>query len=114
MRRPSDLAFVIELIRQGTAKRIPIMVRLSTGDVQNDLAVVEKSGAEGVILSSSEIPIEAAISAARIYKNEMTILASCKELDADNATKMIAVGCSGIFLEKECFNKFILSLFKEN
>jgi len=105
MRRPSDLAFVVELIRQGTAKRIPIMVRLTAGSVQNDLAVVEKSGAEGVILSSSEIPIEAAISAARVYKDEITILASCKELNADNVTKMIALGCSGIFLEKECSNK---------
>mgnify|MGYP003328190159 CR=1 FL=1 len=91
MRRPSDLAFVVELIRQGTAKRIPIMVRLTAGSVQNDLAVVEKSGAEGVILSSSEIPIEAAISSARTYRNEMTVLASCEELSADTATKMLSL-----------------------
>jgi len=105
MVRPSDLAFVVELIRQGTAKRIPIMIRLSTGDVQNDLTAVEKSGADGAILSSSQIPIEAAISAARNYNDDIIILASCKELDASSATKMIALGCSGIFLEKECSNK---------
>ena len=35
----------------------------------------------------------------------MTVLASCEELSADTATKMIALGCSGIFLEKECTNK---------
>ena len=38
-------------------------------------------------------------------KNDMTVLASCNELNADMATKMIALGCSGIFLEKECTNK---------
>jgi len=81
------------------------MIRLSTGDVQNDLTAVEKSGADGAILSSSQIPIEAAISAARNYNDDIIILASCKELDASSATKMIALGCSGIFLEKECSNK---------
>ena len=105
MIRPSDLAFVVELIRQGSANRVPIMVRMSAGDIQNDLSAIKKSGADGVILSSLQIPIEAAISSARTYRNDMTILVSCKELNADTATKMIALGCSGIFLEKECTNK---------
>ena len=105
MIRPSDLAFVVELIRQGTSNRVPIMIRICAGDIQNDLSAIEKSGADGVILSSLQIPIEAAISSARAYRNEMTVLVSCKELDADTATKMMALGCSGIFLEKECTNK---------
>ena len=105
MIRPSDLAFVVELIRQGTANRVPIVVRICAGDIQNDLTAIEKSGADGVILSSLQIPIEAVISSARAYGKEMTVLVSCKELNADSATKMIALGCSGIFLEKECTNK---------
>ena len=105
MKRPADLAFVIELIRQATSKRIPIMVRLPAGDISNDLSVVSKSGADGVILVGGEIPIEAVITAARGYKNSMTILTACQELNCRNATKMIALGSSGIFLEKECQNQ---------
>ena len=36
MQRPTDLAFVVELIRQSTAKRIPIMIKLKAGEVEND------------------------------------------------------------------------------
>ncbi|MEC8875447.1 MAG: hypothetical protein VYE50_02605, partial [Candidatus Thermoplasmatota archaeon] len=105
MKRPTDLAFVVELIRQATANRIPIMVRLPAGNTSDDLAVVSKSDADGVILVGDEIPIEAAITAARDYKDEMTILTACQELDCKDATKMIALGSSGIFMEKECQSK---------
>jgi hypothetical protein len=105
MKRPTDLGFVVELIRQATANRIPIMVRLPAGNINDDLAVVSKSDADGVILVGDEIPIEAAITAARGYKDEMTILTACQELDCKDATKMIALGSSGIFMEKECQNK---------
>ncbi|MEE3242671.1 MAG: hypothetical protein VX188_02540 [Candidatus Thermoplasmatota archaeon] len=105
MKRPADLAFVVELIRQATANRIPIMVRLPAGNISDDLAVVSKSDADGVILVGDEIPIEAAITAARDYKDEMTILTACQELDCKDATKMIALGSSGIFMEKECQSK---------
>ena len=44
MQRPTDLAFVVELIRQSTAKRIPIMIKLKAGDVENDLNIIEKKG----------------------------------------------------------------------
>jgi glutamate synthase domain-containing protein 3 len=105
MKRPTDLTFVVELIRQATAKRIPIMVRLPAGDINDDLSIVSKSGADGVILVGDEIPIEAAITAARGFKNEMTILTACQELNCRDTAKMIALGSSGIFLEKECQNK---------
>ena len=105
MKRPTDLTFVVELIRQATAKRIPIMVRLPAGNINDDLSIVSKSGADGVILVGDEIPIEAAITAARGFKDEMTILTACQELNCRDAAKMIALGSSAIFLEKECQNK---------
>ncbi|SVC20292.1 uncharacterized protein METZ01_LOCUS273146, partial [marine metagenome] len=104
MKRPTDLTFVVELIRQATAKRIPIIVRLPAGNINDDLSIVSKSGADGVILVCDEIPIEAAITAARGFKDEMTILTACQELNCRDAVKMIALGSSGIFLEKECQN----------
>ena len=105
MKRPTDLAFVVELIRQSTAKRIPIMVRLGAGDVENDLKIVSKSGAEGAILTSREIPIEAAVTAARNYRGKLTVLASCQVLDYEMAAKLMALGASGLFFEGECTNE---------
>ena len=104
MRRPTDLAFVVELLRQSTAKRIPIMVRLEAGDVENDLSIIAKAGAEGVILEGGEIPIEAAITAARPHKGKIIVLASCKKLDCKFAAKAIALGASGLFLDGNCSN----------
>ena len=104
MRRPTDLAFVVELLRQSTAKRIPIIVRLKAGDVENDLSIIAKSGAEGVILKGGEMPIEAAITTARTHKGKMVVLASCKKLDHRFAAMAIALGASGLFLEGNCSN----------
>ena len=104
MKRPTDLAFIVELIRQSTSKRIPIMIRLEAGDVENDLNIISKSGAEGVILVSKEMPIETAITAARPHNEKLTILASCKKLESKFAAKLIALGASGMFLEAECSN----------
>ena len=104
MKRPTDLAYIVELLRQSTAIRIPIMIRLRAGDVENDLSIVAKSGAEGVILTNGDMPIEAAITAARPYKDELIILASCDTLDYKFASKLIALGASGLFLEGECTN----------
>ena len=105
MKKPTDLAFIVELIRQSTAKRIPIMVRLSAGDVENDLKIVAKSGAEGVILTSREMPIEAAVTAARNYREKLTVLASCQTLDYEMAAKLMALGASGLFFEGDCTNE---------
>ena len=104
MKRPTDLAFTVELIRQSTSKRIPIMIRLKAGDVENDLGIIAKSGAEGVILTTGEMPIEAAITAARPHKDNLIILASCKDLDYRFAAKIIALGASGLFLNGDCPN----------
>ncbi len=104
MKRPTDLAFIVELIRQSTSKRIPIMVRLEAGDVENDLNIISKSGAEGVILVSREMPIETAITAARPHNQNLIILASCKKLESKFAAKLLALGASGMFLETECSN----------
>jgi len=107
MKRPTDLAFVVELIRQSTAKRIPIMVRLGAGDVENDLKIISKSGAEGAILTSREIPIEAAVTAARNCREKLTVLASCQTLDYEMAAKLMALGASGLFFEGECTNEHL-------
>ena len=104
MKRPTDLAFTVELIRQSTSKRIPIMIKLKAGDVENDLDIIAKSGADGVILTNGEMPIEAAITAARPHRDKLTILASCRELDYRFAAKIIALGASGLFLDGECTN----------
>ena len=105
MKKPSDLRLVIELIKEGTGNRIPIVVRISAGDIQNDIAIISKAGAEGVIIRADNLPIETVVSSARVYKDEITILATCHELDVEMAAKVIAIGASGIFLEKECRNK---------
>ena len=105
MKKPTDLELVIELIKQGSAKRIPILVRLNSGDLENDLDIIAKAGADGVILANSNIPIEAVTTSARGYKTDLTILAASDELDCEFATKLIALGASGLFLEKECSSK---------
>ena len=79
------------------------MVRLEAGDVENDLNLISESGAEGVILVSNEIPIEAAVTTARPHVGKL-ILASCKKLDSKFAAKLLALGASGMFLETECSN----------
>ncbi len=105
MKKPTDLELVIELIRQGSAKRIPILVRLNSGDLESDLDIIAKAGADGVILANSNIPIEAVTTSSRGYKTNLTILAASDELDCEFATKLIALGASGLFLEKECSSK---------
>jgi hypothetical protein len=105
MQRSTDLAFVVELIRQSTAKRIPIMVKLNAGEVENDLEMISKSGADGAILMSNNMPLEATITATRKIKNNLIILATCDSLDSENITKIISLGASGMFLENNCSNK---------
>jgi len=105
MKKPTDLAYVVELIRQGSSKRIPILVKLNAGDLENDLNIIEKSRADGIILVSYEMPIEAAITATRPYKGKLTILTSSDNLDSKNAAKTISLGASGLFLERNCNNK---------
>ena len=105
MQRSTDLAFVVELIRQSTAKRIPIMVKLNAGEVENDMEMISKSKADGVILRSNNIPLEAAVTATRKIKNDLIILATCDSLDSENIAKIISLGASGMFLENNCSNK---------
>jgi len=105
MKRPTDLAFIVELIRQGSSKRIPILVRLNAGDIENDLNIIEKAKADGIIIVSNEIPIEAAVTTIRTYKNDITILAECETLNSEDTIKIISLGASGIFLKKECTSK---------
>ena len=105
MKKPTDLDLVIELMRQGSGKRVPILVRLNAGDLENDLDIIEKAGADGVILTNSSIPIEAGATAARGHKSNLTILATSYELDCELAAKLIALGASGLFIEKECSSK---------
>jgi len=102
MKRPTDLAVVVDLLNQSSAKRLPVLVRIYAGDVDNDLGVIKKSGADGVILVSDKLPIEAALVSSRNYKEEMIILAETNKLDYQESAKLLALGASGIFLQNNC------------
>ena len=102
MKRPTDLAVVVDLLNQSSANKLPILIRIYAGDVDNDLGVIAKSGADGVILVSDKIPIEAALISSRNYKNQMVILAETNNLDYNDSTKLLALGASGIFLQNKC------------
>jgi len=102
MKRPTDLAVVVDLLNQSSANKLPILIRIYAGDVDNDLGVIAKSGADGVILVSDKIPIEAALISSRNYKNQMVIFAETNNLDYNDSTKLLALGASGIFLQNKC------------
>ena len=69
------------------------------------MKIVAKSGAEGAILTSQKMPIEAAVTAARNYRDSLTVLASCQTLDCEMAAKLMALGASGLFFEGNCTNE---------
>ena len=102
MKKPTDLAVIIDLLNQGSANKLPILVRICAGDVDNDLSVIVKSGADGVILVGDKIPIEAALVSSRNYKKQITILAETNKLDYQSSLKLLALGASGIFLQNTC------------
>jgi hypothetical protein len=102
MKRPTDLAVVVDLLNQSSANKLPILVRIYAGDVDNDLGVITKSGADGVIIVSDKIPIEAALVSSRNYREQMVILAETDNLDYNNSAKLLALGASGIFLQDKC------------
>ena len=117
MKRPTDLAYVIDLLSQGSANRLPILVRIYAGDLDKDLGVITKSGADGVILVGDKMPIEAALISARNYNKEIAILAETNELNYQDSVKLLALGASGIFLQGKCsgsdLKEFGVSLAKE-
>ena len=102
MKRPTDLSVIVNLLNQGSANKVPIIIRIYAGDVDNDLSVIVKSGADGVILVGDKLPIEAALVSSRNYKNEITILAETNQLDYKGSLKLLALGASGIFLQNKC------------
>ena len=104
MKRPTDLSLVVDLLKQSSANRLPILIRIYAGDVDNDLGIIAKSGADGVILVSDKMPIEAALVSSRNYKDQIIILAETDNLDYNNSTKLLALGSSGIFLQNKCGN----------
>ena len=105
MKRPTDLGLIVELINQGSENRIPVLVRILAGDTDNDLDIVIKSGADGVILVSDKIPIEAGLISSRNYKNVLTILAEVNKLNYEESAKLLSLGASGIFLNNNCGGK---------
>ena len=104
MKKPTDLSLVVDLLKQSSANRLPILIRIYAGDVDNDLGIIVKSGADGVILVGDKIPIEAALVSSRNYKEQTIILAETDNLDYNNSTKLLALGASGIFLQNKCGN----------
>lgn len=102
MKRPTDLTVIVDLLNQSSANKVPILIRIYAGDVDNDLGVIVKSGADGVILVSDKIPIEAALVSSRNYKEQITIIAETNELDYQKSAKLLALGAAGIFLKDKC------------
>ncbi|MDG1544896.1 MAG: hypothetical protein P8R32_01410 [Candidatus Poseidoniia archaeon] len=102
MKRPTDLSNIVDLLKQGSANKVPILIRIYAGDVDNDLGIIAKSGADGVILVSDKVPMEAALISSRNYKNKITILAETDKLDYNGSVKLLALGASGIFLQSKC------------
>ena len=70
--------------------------------MDNDLGVIAKSGADGVILVGNKMPIEAALVSSRNYRKQMVILAETNELSHETSVKLLALGASGIFLKNKC------------
>ena len=102
MKRPTDLAVIVDLLNQSSANKVPILIRIYAGDVDNDLGVIVKSGADGVILVSDKMPIEAALVSSRNYKDQIIVLAEINKLDYQNSAKLLALGAAGIFLQDKC------------
>ena len=117
MKRPTDLSYIVELINQSSANKLPILVRIYAGDVDNDLGVIAKSGADGVILVGNKMPIEAALVSSRNFRKQMVILAETNELSHETSVKLLALGASGIFLKNKCtgseLKEFGIKLAKE-
>ena len=40
MKRPTDLSVIVNLLNQSSANKVPIMVRIYAGDVDNDLSLI--------------------------------------------------------------------------
>ena len=91
MKRPTDLSYIVELINQSSANKLPILVRIYAGDVDNDLGVIAKSGADGVILVGNKMPIEAALVSSRNYRKQMVILAETNELSHERFIKITRI-----------------------
>ena len=102
MKRPTDLSVIVNLLNQSSANKVPIIVRIYAGDLDKDLGVILKSGADGVIIVGDKLPIEAALVSSRNYKNQITILAETNRLDSEDTLKLLALGASGIFLRNKC------------
>tara|TARA_Y100001970_G_scaffold69737_1_gene88870 strand:+ start:6801 stop:8216 length:1416 start_codon:yes stop_codon:yes gene_type:complete len=102
MKKPADLAIIVDLLNQSSANKLPVLIRIYAGDIDNDLDIVAKSDADGVILVSDKMPIESAIVSSRNYKKNMLILAEANNLNYQDSTKLLALGASGIFLKNKC------------
>ena len=102
MKKPTDLTLIVDLLNQSSANKLPILIRIYAGDVDNDLGVIVKSGADGVILVSDKMPMEAALVSSRNYKDKITIIAETSKLDYQKSVKLLALGAAGLFLQDKC------------
>ena len=102
MKRPTALTNVIDLLNQSSANRLPILVRIYVGDLDNDLGVIAKSGADGVILVSDKMPMLEKLSTIVDYIFFMTT-------NFFNSNIINPINC---FSQSNCFNNWWCSSFK--
>ena len=96
MERPDDLAQVIELVRQDTRNRVPVLVRLPAGDLSGDMSVLSGAAPDGVILAPGGVPMEAALSAAR--DSRLPVLVEMPRASSQDVLKLLALGGAGVML----------------
>ncbi len=96
MERPDDLAQVIELVRQDTRNRVPVLVRLPAGDLSGDMSVISAAAPDGVILALGSVPMGAALSAARDSK--LPMLVEMPQASSHDVLKLLALGGAGVML----------------
>ena len=96
MERSDDLVNVVELVRQDTRNRVPVLVRLPAGDLSGDMGVLSGTAPDGVILAPGGVPMEAALSAAR--DSGLLVLAEMPRASANDVLKLLALGGAGVML----------------
>ena len=122
MERPADLLNHVELLREVTSHRAPVLVRLSPGDVAKDIKLALSARADGIILDvdpagngavwencerSVGIPVLPAVSSARVALDrarregkgpDVPLLVNCDVRNGGDVFKLIALGANAVII----------------
>jgi len=113
MDHPRDLRLVVELLRQGTADRVPVLVRLVGGDLVGDMPALLEAEPDGVIVVEGDVPLPAVLAASRRYHARLPLLAARSTATAEEALKLMALGVVGVALEMEMEDDALRALARE-